>query len=328
MKRAKEWELEPKNQDMLTEEDEESEDDGEESEDDDADDEHAVLVVDSKQLFDERARADHLGDQIEDGDDERADGGGELDALGQLVAQVVRVGDPIRLHVRVEDLLGDALQLVDGVADGADRAGAEAGGLGGIDEIRHHDAGVHCRIHEVVEMFVDERLAAPFADLADAPVVAAKHQEHRRVVNPLHVRNGVGNGFDFGAVGDVDDVGLLQIGFRRRGKRASEQQTEQRGLNRLAGPLAMGAVLDHAPQFIGAGHVRRRGGGFAKAGLGDCLTFTQTLGVTNNSNNSLEGASREAKKGKSIFVLIIKPRIIKNCKKFIYNFTMNIYVGP
>ena len=33
---------------------------------------------------------------------------------------------------------------------------------------------------------------------------------------------------------------------------------------------------------------------------------------TNNTNNSLEGASRESKNGKSIFVLIIKPRIIKN----------------
>jgi hypothetical protein len=34
--------------------------------------------------------------------------------------------------------------------------------------------------------------------------------------------------------------------------------------------------------------------------------------LTNNTNNSLEGASRENKKGKSIFVLIIKPRIIKS----------------
>jgi len=33
---------------------------------------------------------------------------------------------------------------------------------------------------------------------------------------------------------------------------------------------------------------------------------------TNNTNNSLEGASRAAKNGKSIFVLIIKPRIIKS----------------
>jgi hypothetical protein len=33
---------------------------------------------------------------------------------------------------------------------------------------------------------------------------------------------------------------------------------------------------------------------------------------TNNANSSLEGASRESRKGKSIFVLIIKPRIIKS----------------
>jgi type II secretory pathway component GspD/PulD (secretin) len=33
---------------------------------------------------------------------------------------------------------------------------------------------------------------------------------------------------------------------------------------------------------------------------------------TSNSNNSLEGASKESKSGKNIFVLIIKPRIIKS----------------
>jgi hypothetical protein len=37
-----------------------------------------------------------------------------------------------------------------------------------------------------------------------------------------------------------------------------------------------------------------------------------TDALTNNSTNSLEGASKEAKNGKSIFVLIIKPRIIKS----------------
>ncbi|MNC94519.1 hypothetical protein D3C83_113950 [compost metagenome] len=79
--------------------------------------------------------------------------------------------------------------------------------------MRQHDAGIDRGVHEVIEMIVDEQFAAPFADLADAAVVAAEHQEHRRVVDPRHVGNQVGNGLDFGAVGDVDDVGLLQVGL-------------------------------------------------------------------------------------------------------------------
>jgi hypothetical protein len=107
----------------------------------------------------------------------------------------------------------------------------------------------------VIEVIVGERLAAPAADLANAPIVGEEHQEHGGVGDPRHVRNAVGNGFHLGAVGNVDHVGLLQVGFRRGRERAREEQPQQRRLDGAAVEAAMRTVLGHARKLVEAGQL-------------------------------------------------------------------------
>ena len=50
----------------------------------------------------------------------------------------------------------------------------------------------------------------------------------------------------------MHDVGLLQVGLRRRRQRACEQQAQETRFDRTPGILAMRTVLHHADQFIQA----------------------------------------------------------------------------
>ena len=113
--------------------------------------------------------------------------------------------------------------------------------------------GVDRGVHEVIEVIVREGLAAPFADLPDAAVVAAEDEQHRRFGDPRHVGDERGDGLHFRAIRDVDDVGLLQVGFRRRRQRAGEQKPQQRRIDRIVRIFAVRAVLDDARELFQAG---------------------------------------------------------------------------
>ena len=151
------------------------------------------------------------------------------------------------------------------IAHRTDRAATQPDGFCCMDKAREHDTGIDRRIHERVEMIVGKRLAAQFRDLAGAPVVTAKNQEHGCSTHPRIVRDEVGYRLALVRRADVDDIGLLQIAFRRRRQRACEQQFQQRRINRLRGIAPLRAVFEHARKRIRTGLVGGRFYFFAKA---------------------------------------------------------------
>ena len=53
---------------------------------------------------------------------------------------------------------------------------------------------VHGRIEEQIEVIVRERLASQLGDARQPAAVGEKHQEHRRIRDPRHVRDQRGDG--------------------------------------------------------------------------------------------------------------------------------------
>ena len=123
----------------------------------------------------------------------------------------------------------------------------------------------------MVEVFVGEGFAAPFPDVADAPVVAAEHQEQRRIQDPRHFREMRDDAPAFGGVGDMNDVGLLQIAFGRCRQRAGAEQPQQVRTDRIRAIAAQRPVFGDTRQFGDAGLFWRHGEGFTVAGIaGGC----------------------------------------------------------
>jgi len=74
------------------------------SDDDESDDQHTDFVREAEQRLHERARADHLGNQIERADDQGADRGGELDATAvELLVEGVGKREPAHSLERLGD---------------------------------------------------------------------------------------------------------------------------------------------------------------------------------------------------------------------------------
>ena len=86
--------------------------------DDDADQQHADDVRQAEQRRDQRAGADHLRNQVEEADDQRADGGRQLDAA-RVVAAVEGVGEGEAPHPLQR--LGDDEERDDPAGEVADR---------------------------------------------------------------------------------------------------------------------------------------------------------------------------------------------------------------
>ena len=80
---------------------------------------------------------------------------------------------------------------------------------------QHHR--IDCSVHKVIEVLVGKGFATPLADLTDPAIVTAKHQKHRGVVDPGHIRDKRGDSFNFFAVCHLDDIGLLQVRLGRCG---------------------------------------------------------------------------------------------------------------
>jgi hypothetical protein len=105
------------------------------------------------------------------------------------------------------------------IADHADRAGAESDRIGGADEARQHDPGVHRCVEELVEVVVRKRLAAHARDFRQPPSVREEHQERGRRPDERLIGNEIGDGVLIGFAHD-EDVCLLQVALARRRQRA------------------------------------------------------------------------------------------------------------
>ncbi len=150
------------------------------------------------------------------------------------------------------DLLGQAQQVAHHrgvIADGADRAAAEPGGLGGADEGRQHDRRIGHRVEKQIEVIVREWLVAHLGDRRHAGAVGDEHQERRRVRDPRHVGDGGRDRALHGLVVDDDDVALLQIALGRRRQRAGAQEPQRVGRNRLRKETAVAAMARHGGKF-------------------------------------------------------------------------------
>jgi len=186
-----------------------------------------------------------------------------------MVADPARAGRPAQAQAgEGEYLRRQAEHLVDGgrvVADFADRAAAQAHGLGGIDEGGQRDRRVAHRIEKQVEMVVRKGLAAQGRHRADARAVAAEHQEGGRGAHPGRAGQQIGNRSAQFRVADVDDVALLQIAFAGRGEGAGAEQADHLRVDRAFAVLAMAAVAGDAGQGLQAGASGGDGNGLAEA---------------------------------------------------------------
>ena len=117
--------------------------------------------------------------------------------------------------------------LVDLVADHADRADAEPGGFGAQDHRLHRERGIDAGVEEAFERAVADRLAAQLADALQPPRVAEKDEEDRRHADPGHAREQRADRGALGRIADPQDRGLLEVRFRRRAQGRGDQQVEQ-----------------------------------------------------------------------------------------------------
>ncbi len=110
--------------------------------------------------------------------------------------------------------------LVDLVADHADRTGAEAGGFRAQDHGLHRERGIDACIEETFERSVPNRLAAHLADALQPPCITEEDEEHRRVCDPWHGRKQFADRRAFRRIAQAHDRGLLEIRLCRRAQRS------------------------------------------------------------------------------------------------------------
>ena len=138
------------------------------------------------------------------------------------------------------------------VADGADRAAAQARPVRRRHEGGEHDAGIDRGIEERIEIVVHERPAAPFEQQPVAAVVAAEHQEHRGGLDPGIIRQQSLELLALALVRHDHDVGLLQVALGGRRQRHRAERLQQRRIDRLVEVAPHDAAVGHVGQDIDA----------------------------------------------------------------------------
>ena len=96
------------------------------------------------------------------------------------------------------------------IAQGAQRAAAQAHRLRRGNKGGKRNCCVHRRVEERIEMIVDEGMAAQCVQLPLAAVVAAENEERRGRAHPLLAHDRV-EALAHGTVLDNDNVALLKI---------------------------------------------------------------------------------------------------------------------
>ena len=145
------------------------------------------------------------------------------------------------------------------IADHADRTCAKPCRACRADQILQHHGGVACGIQESIEVVVRERDAAQFADTPDAARIAAYHQKPRRLGDPRHGRQQLGDRPADARVLYAKHSHLLQIRFCRRRQAGGEYLLHQVFGNRHVGIAAVGPVAEDRGQLtLRGGIVSRR----------------------------------------------------------------------
>ena len=139
------------------------------------------------------------------------------------------------------------------IPDRADRAGAKPDGGRGLDERRHHDRTIDRRVEERIEVVVREWLVTPPRHHRQPRAVADEDQEHGRIHDPGHLRDGVDDRLPDRGLAHDDNVGLLQVAFGRRRKRAGAQEPQQIGLDWPGQEAPMRAMPGDPGEFREAG---------------------------------------------------------------------------
>ncbi|MEO6782903.1 MAG: hypothetical protein ABI196_18725 [Bradyrhizobium sp.] len=122
-----------------------------------------------------------------------------------------------------------------------------------------HHGGVARGIQESIEVVVRERDAAQFADTPDAARTTAHHQKPRRLGDPRHGRQQLGDRPADAEVLYAKDSHLLQIRFCRRRQAGGEHLLHQVFGNRHVGIAAVGSVVEDRRQLtLRGGIVSRR----------------------------------------------------------------------
>ena len=113
-------------------------------------------------------------------------------------------------------------------------------------------------------MIVRKRLVAPLRKLRKPAAVGEKHQKHRRIRDPRHIRDQRRDGALLGLVADDQNIGLLQIAFRRRGERAGTEQPDEIGLDRARQETPVHAMPGNARKLVEPRQTWIDGEGFAE----------------------------------------------------------------
>jgi len=123
--------------------------------------------------------------------------------------------------------------LVDLVAQHADRAAAQTGRFGREDESLHHQCRIDRGVEETFERAVGDRLGAHLADAFEPARIAEKDEEDRRVLDPRHRREQRADRGTGRRIGQPQQRGLLEVGLGGGAEGGGAQQVEQ-GLGGLA----------------------------------------------------------------------------------------------
>ena len=132
------------------------------------------------------------------------------------------------------------------VADGADRAGAEAHRLRRRHEGAQGDRRIRAGVDHRVQMIIGERDAVNLMQAALAAMIAAEHQHGRRAGYPVLIGDQRVEPRPQRRVPNDDDVPLLQVAFRRGRKGDRRQSLDQHGVHRAIGIAAGRAARRHA----------------------------------------------------------------------------------
>src|ERR1700730_6636083 len=141
------------------------------------------------------------------------------------------------------------------IADGADRPAAEPACLRGADKRRERDCRIDDRIEEQIEVIVRERFATELGNRRQTPAVRGEHEEHRRIIDPRHLRDKRHNGLSYPGVADDDDIALLEIAFGRGREGACAKEAKQSGLDRAGQVASMRTMAGYFFQFVQPGEL-------------------------------------------------------------------------